>query len=357
MSTATQSENDSLSIFEFDFVATKPSTKVDSVFDLVNGNGQHTTNPEPKREHVVNDAGPLSTEWNDTYDSPPWSAEPEARLQAADSALEAAMVLDEIQSQNHEELILTQSEVLDGATSTTLIKSPDIFEFEQSESLDPTDPADPTETINPIDDVAIVEQNAEIQYQIQINKWERHYELAKIAWDANKHKTEQEQIALALEVKRISDELKEVRQSHKSVIATLEDLNKLGPDYPERPVKGKPVSPVKQPSKPPNQPAEVSSGSPVPANPAPVNTDESWRTIKSDTFLTLGIEGMGQKKLDTLLHEYPTLGDLVDLQTEASKKCLHLCKLLPKGIGKKLADSIDNAVMDAFAKHCKGDNS
>lgn len=357
----------SSAIFEFDFVAPKPSTKVDSVFDLVNGNGQNTTSPEP--EHIVDDAGPLSMEWNDTYNSP-WSTDPETSLQAADSALDAATILDELQT-NHDELILTQSEVLDGSTSTTLIKSPDIFEFEHSETLEP---ASDLERLGHDGYVAAVnaeldKQNAEKQqeklldleaeYQSQLHKWNKDYEQAKINWDAEKHTTEQEQIALALEVKRISDELKEVRQSHKSVIATLEDLIKVGPAYPEKPVKGKLVQPST------NQPAAASPDSPMSGTSMSTphkdpnqsvsngSTDQSWREIKSETFLTIDIEGMGQKKLDTLLHEYPTLGDLVDLQTESSKKCLHLSKLLPKGVGKKLADSIDNAIMDAFAKYCQ----
>lgn len=380
MSTATQTaitETDSSSIFEFDFVEQKPSTKVDSVFDLVNGNGQHATNPNPKRERgnsqVIDEAASPDLINADTVAHSPWSTEPEGRLQAADSALEAAIALDDLQSPNHEELILTQSEVIDGATSTTLIKSPDIFEFDHSETLEPAGDLERLGLDGYIDsvnsgpdkkDAAKQQQELdelESDYQAKLKKWEREYEQAKVDWENQKYKTEQEQIALALEVKRISDELKEVRQSHKSVIATLQDLNKVGPDYPERPVKGKPV-PKPNPSNPSNltapstsQPVGASPGShptqSVSEGPAKPNTDETWRIIKSETFLTLAIEGMGQKKLDTILHEYPTLGDLVDLQTEASKKCLHLCKLLPKGVGKKLADSIDNAVMDAFAKH------
>jgi hypothetical protein len=323
-------------IFEFDFIEPKPTTKVDSVFDLVNGNGHHQSVApsyplEPKEMH-----------WGDV---PPWMVKPEEVVIAEDSPnLTQADIVEGYSPANHLYQPIdaeTKEIITNDETGNGLIVMPDLFEFMQSETLDYNEtPETPAATIA-TEEVLSEEERAELEHQINIRKWERDYEQAKLDWDKTKRDTEQEQVSLALEVKRISDELKEVRQQHKSVISFLEDLNKTGPDYPERPIKG-------QAPKPPAPPAEPASTKPVKKQP---NVDESWKKIKAETFLTLEIEGMGQKKLDTLLHEHPTLGDWVELQTEASKKCMHLSKLLPKGVGKKLADSIDDAVMEAFASH------
>lgn len=331
-------------IFEFDFIEPKPTTKVDSVFDLVNGNGQHQS---------VAPSYPLEPKEMQWGDAPPWMPKPEEVVIAEDSPnLTPADIIEGYSPANHlyQPIDAETKEILTSdPNGYGMIVIPDHFEFIQSETLDcnetsetsaaTTSTSTSTNNVFAWDDE---EDEEEQKHQANLRKWERDYEQAKIDWERTKRNTEQEQVALALEVKRISDELKEVRQQHKSVISTLEDLHTTGPDYPERPIKGQDP----QPPKPPTEPAP--SGKPAKKQP---NVDESWKKIKAETFLSLEIEGMGQKKLDTLLHEYPTLGDWVELQTEASKKCVHLSKLLPKGVGKKLADSIDNAAMDAFRDH------
>jgi hypothetical protein len=326
-------------IFEFDFIEPKPTTKVDSVFDLVNGNGQHQS---------IGPSYPLEPKGMQWGDAPPWIAPPAEVVVAEDSPnLTQTDIVEGYSPANHlyQPIDAETKEILtNDETGNGLIVMPDLFEFMQSETLDYNETQEaPVATIYPSNVFPWDDEEDEVeqQHQAHLRKWERDYEQAKLDWDKTKRDTEQEQVSLALEVKRISDELKEVRQQHKSVISFLEDLNKTGPDYPERPIKG-------QAPKPPAPPAEPAPTKPTKKQP---NVDESWKKIKAETFLSLEIEGMGQKKLDTLLHEYPTLGDWVELQTEASKKCMHLSKLLPKGVGKKLADSIDDAVLEAFANH------
>ena len=444
-------------IFEFDFIEPKPTTKVDSVFDLVNGNGQHHEEAELTRfetkllgkvqeanerieEFIAESASQIAPPWDEAPNLTPKDllegyspanhryhlidAETKEILTSDPKGLGLIVVPDDFdfdddinaernEPEENEETKHAQGEYIRllflrnpslNATAREIFfvsredhpdwempsvtkrvrelktdergrflvspgkrkcsrnerlvdcyelnperkeKLKNVFEFTQSETLDynetPEIPAATTSTstsnVFAWDDE---EDEEERKHQANLRKWERDYEQAKIDWERTKRNTEQEQVALALEVKRISDELKEVRQQHKSVISTLEDLHTTGPDYPERPIKGQDP----QPPKPPAEPAP--SGKPAKKQP---NVDESWKKIKAETFLSLEIEGMGQKKLDILLHEYPTLGDWVELQTEASKKCIHLSKLLPKGVGKKLADSIDNAAMDAFRDH------
>lgn len=53
------------------------------------------------------------------------------------------------------------------------------------------------------------------------------------------------------------------------------------------------------------------------------------------------IEGLGRAKRQALLEKIPTLGAFQDLLKEASIRCMPLCEVLPKGIGRNTADAIE----------------
>lgn len=79
---------------------------------------------------------------------------------------------------------------------------------------------------------------------------------------------------------------------------------------------------------------------------APEPPDNAWRAIKTET-ITTGVVGLGVKKAQTLIDEFPTLGDLEDARARAIASHKHFADQLPKGIGKQSADELANRVMAA----------
>lgn len=77
----------------------------------------------------------------------------------------------------------------------------------------------------------------------------------------------------------------------------------------------------------------------------PESTD--WRSVETEGLLQ-NIEGMGKKKLESIVELFPTLGDLEDARGEASKDHQSFSSVLPKGIGQQLADQIENAMIEAI---------
>lgn len=71
----------------------------------------------------------------------------------------------------------------------------------------------------------------------------------------------------------------------------------------------------------------------------------SWRDVPTTEIDLAGIKGLGEKKLDELIHECPTIGKLEDLR--ASHEGLR--KL--KGIGQKTSDEIENRILDWLSKN------
>lgn len=70
--------------------------------------------------------------------------------------------------------------------------------------------------------------------------------------------------------------------------------------------------------------------------------DDGWRLASTVELLTKAkIKGLSNKKIELLAEHAPTLGDLEDLRGLASKECVPYAKKLPKGLGGKVADAIE----------------
>lgn len=78
-------------------------------------------------------------------------------------------------------------------------------------------------------------------------------------------------------------------------------------------------------------------------------SDDAWRA-KPTAELLDGLKGLGQKKLDVLVEAAPTAGDLEDLRGEASRACLSFKDKLPSGFGQKIADAIEDRLIEHVAK-------
>jgi hypothetical protein len=76
---------------------------------------------------------------------------------------------------------------------------------------------------------------------------------------------------------------------------------------------------------------------------------DAWKRIPVDSLLD-GVKGMGAKKREALNESVATLGDLEALRAKASKEHLHFSKVLPKGFGEALTDSLEAKMLEAIAK-------
>lgn len=77
--------------------------------------------------------------------------------------------------------------------------------------------------------------------------------------------------------------------------------------------------------------------------------DDSWKLIPTDAVLS-GIEGLGKKKIETIVDEFKTLGELEAAREMASIKGEHFSAMFPKGIGQKAADQIEERMLDAISR-------
>ena len=127
----------------------------------------------------------------------------------------------------------------------------------------------------------------------------------------------------------------------KEVLDEYTRLQLRGPDYPEK------KQPVVEAA------AEETSQENDPYIQRVPNESEDWRSIKTESILE-GIKGLGEKKRDAILSDFPTLGHLQDARVEASKEWKTFKDKLPKGCGEKLAQRIEDAMLDLIPLQTEG---
>ena len=81
-------------------------------------------------------------------------------------------------------------------------------------------------------------------------------------------------------------------------------------------------------------------------NSSPASEDTSWRLIPTEDLIH-NIDGMGEKKLKAITEQFPNLGTLEDARGEASKACKSFKEVLPKGVGERMANAIEDAIINA----------
>lgn len=135
----------------------------------------------------------------------------------------------------------------------------------------------------------------------------------------------------ALKRSELETELKEVKAEEKAALAKLKSLTERGPDY----------NALK--SRPKPRFNEDHAGEPEDDTPQP------WLEIPTMDVIE-EIPGMGSKKAESIRELAPTLGDLEELRAEAGKAHKHFSEVLPKGVGKSLAEEIENRIGDVVCK-------
>lgn len=95
----------------------------------------------------------------------------------------------------------------------------------------------------------------------------------------------------------------------------------------------------------------VTSGKQMPADDdsSEENAEDGWRLAL--TFdLMQGVKGLSKKKLELLVDEAPTAGDLQDLRADASQQHKQYHEVMPKGIGAGVCQVIEDRLLEHVTK-------
>ena len=141
-------------------------------------------------------------------------------------------------------------------------------------------------------------------------------------------------------LEELKEEVKEVKASLDVAIKRLRQLSQAKHE-------NRPLFPAV------NQPGESAQ---EPNLPPPEPTDE-WKSESIKVLITPPIAGMGNKKIEALIDEVPTLGDFEKLRSQVGRDADHLSKLLPKGFGEKLTDELEERQLDFIANFQPGDSA
>lgn len=136
------------------------------------------------------------------------------------------------------------------------------------------------------------------------------------------------------------EEAKAAKAEFNLATARLQSFVSKGVQYRKKPEPKKP-EPKTEPKK--EQPATPTT-EPTAAD-KPISETVDWRKIPT-LDIAQGIDGLGKKKLESIVDLFPTLGHLMDVRTEASKDFKPFHTLLPKGVGEAIGTELINR-MDA----------
>lgn len=143
----------------------------------------------------------------------------------------------------------------------------------------------------------------------------------------------------ALMRQRIEEELKEIKQQEKLLLKKLQRL--MNRDFEEE---------TKLPEKPAEAKTEESQPS-LPFAETPIAgsmaSAHDWEKISAETVLS-HIPKLSAKKKEALLDVFQNLKQMEDMRGDASRQFKHFAELLPEGIGKVLADQLEEAMYVAM---------
>lgn len=186
-----------------------------------------------------------------------------------------------------------------------------------------------------------------------IRRWELDCQEAVKQHAISIDQTKEMMIDLDREISHVTEQLKSLKDQKKGSVERLIQLETRGPELPPKPQ----PKPAKKPSDSSadsvGHEATSTNANATTADVREPNTDDSWRAIPASKILE-GIERLGKKKLEAITEAFPTLGHLEDIRGEASKEHLHFSAKLPDGIGKGIADKIEERMMDEIAKFSVG---
>lgn len=182
------------------------------------------------------------------------------------------------------------------------------------------------------------------QLQTALSKWELDCNEATLQHKIYIESTRDLMIGLDKEITTSSEELKSLKSQKKGATERLIQLETRGPEFPTKPTAESIARANRANSSQPNQPTTDGSSSAAEAASEP-NESTEWRAIPTAKIID-GIERLGQKKRDAIVEAFPTLGDLEDARGEASKEHVHFAEKLPDGIGKTIADKIEERMIN-----------
>lgn len=359
----------------------KPSPPITSILDFINGDGSDGIAPieETTREenfHSFVPVEPATPPWHEGYTIASSSEEDiEPSTQPAPELVEAIRFKTEneliahwLKTHGYDDDPITEQAFAEATTwakaflaeterqeSTPVVSE---FEFVMSESINPV-----IETNTPIDEsiVQTSETNAhQIEtavdysklYQDAIDKWKDDCFRAESDYKARLEKLKKDQTDAAIAIEKAGEVVKQTKKIHKAIMMRLMNALDSGATFPDKPSMPEIVKLGKESSNEATEVTkEIATDGTVTVKKKTINQDMTWRAIPTTTVLEAVKEGLGPKKREVIIDSFPTLGHLEDTRGKASIAYKNFSEFLPEGIGKELAGRIEDAMMDAIAKH------
>jgi len=212
----------------------------------------------------------------------------------------------------------------DGCSGTSISSQGDVpvepTEEEISSTLVASDSDESTSTTMPEVNIAEQRRIAEETYAIELHQAKEDHSAAAIL------RSECEVI------------LKEAKADEKAALKKVQNLISRGPAYPQQLSK---IEAAVENDKETKSAIQVDDP----------NADTTWKLIPTSQVID-GIKVMGAKKAEKIIDLAPTLGDLEELRAAASKAFKPFASVLPQGVGKNMADEIEERILTTISKHC-----
>ena len=371
----------------------KPAPPITSILDFINGDGSDGVAPPIEvvttKEEAFHSLVPVELT---TPLSPPWendSSEVVAVEVSADQVQSVETSIDDIKSKTENELIVhwlqtngyhdekeineevfnqamdwaksfvSSSNATDEAKPTatepteTVEQVPSIMDFEMTELAEPTfEPTEPQDNVTAVDTEPEKKADYAKLYDEAIDKWKEDCFRAESDYKTRLEKLKKDQTDAAIAIEKAGEVVKETKKIHKAIMQRLMNALDSGATFPDKPSMPEIVKLAKESSNETTEVTkEIATDGTVTVKKNAINEDTRWRTVPTATVLAAVKEGLGPKKRELIIDNFPTLGDLTDARIEASKAYKNFSEFLPEGIGKELTGRIEDAMLAEEARH------
>jgi DNA uptake protein ComE-like DNA-binding protein len=201
-----------------------------------------------------------------------------------------------------------------------------ILNGEPTEPIEPAEPA-ATETpaTEPLDD-QLPEYPDAFETPVELP------DLTDAAYHRRLREAQENYCQAGIEVEHAKNAIKQAKESQKAALEWLEKVMAESGDGQEGSADGESFA------------AQSVAESPTDDASDPSGTIADWRSVPTEELKLDTIKGMGTKKLEAIIHEYPTVGKLEDLRAEGNGKFMGLQTI--KGVGEAMAGEIENKILE-----------
>lgn len=221
-----------------------------------------------------------------------------------------------------------------GLSAADIVNGDGVTSTASSQGSVPVEP-EPEEITSTLVDTDDDESTSTTLPEINLEEQRR---LAESAFEIELAEAKESHSAAAILRSECESELKEAKADEKAALKKVQNLLNRGPSYPQQ------ITKIEQA-------VANDKDSPSAIQVDDANADVTWKLIPTSSLIE-GIKGMGDAKAEKIIDLAPTLGDLEELRAAAGKAHKPFASVLPKGIGRNMADELEERILTVVSKHC-----